>query len=126
MSTSPSYLKSIFQGSNTRGVIAAIASISIVGTGIGLSFPLLSLLMEQRGIAASIIGANTAVAGIAAMMVVPFVTPLARKLGVVNSMISLIVTSIFLPYRVLSNPEFASLVCTEVHFQRQHHGHFHS
>ena len=94
MSTSPSYLKSIFQGSNTRGVIAAIASISIVGTGIGLSFPLLSLLMEQRGIAASIIGANTAVAGIAAMMVVPFVTPLARKLGVVNSMISLIVTSI--------------------------------
>ena len=94
MSTSPSYLKSIFQGSNTRGVIAAIASISIVGTGIGLSFPLLSLLMEQRGIAASIIGANTAVAGIAAMMVVPFVTPLARKLGVVNSMISLIITSI--------------------------------
>lgn len=51
--------------------------------------------MEQRGIAASIIGANTAIAGIAAMMVVPFVTPIARKLGVVNTMLSTIGLSIF-------------------------------
>ena len=87
MSLLQTYLNRIFTGSDMRGVIAAIASISVVGTGIGLSFPLLSLLMEQRGIAASIIGANTAVAGIAAMAVVPFVTPVARKVGVVNSML---------------------------------------
>jgi MFS family permease len=95
MPTSQSNIEKIFGGSNARGVIAAIASISIVGTGIGLSFPLLSLLMEQRGIAASIIGANTAVAGIAAMMVVPFVTPIARMLGVVNTMLATIGLSIF-------------------------------
>lgn len=94
MTTPISYFDKIFAGSDARGVIAAIASISVVGTGIGLSFPLLSLLMEQRGIAASIIGANTAVAGIAAMFIVPFVTPIARALGVVNTMLAAILISL--------------------------------
>jgi len=89
-----SSIAKIFGDSDVRGAMAAIASISVVGTAIGLSFPLLSLLMEQRGIAASVIGANTAVAGIAAMAVVPFVTPIARKLGVVNAMMVFIVVSI--------------------------------
>ncbi len=88
MNQPTSYFHRIFEGSDHRGIIASIASISVVGMGIGLSFPLLSLLMEQRGIASSIIGANTAVAGIAAMIVVPFVTPLARRIGVVNTMLS--------------------------------------
>lgn len=94
MSFVQSYFQKIFAGSDTRGVIAAIASISAVGMGMGLSFPLLSLLMEQRGTPASIIGANTATAGIAAMMVVPFVTPVARKLGVVNAMLASILISL--------------------------------
>ena len=94
MAVMQSHITKIFAGSDMRGVIAAITSISVVGTGIGLSFPLLSLLMEQRGIAASIIGANTAVAGIAAMVAVPFVTPIARWLGVVNSILVGIIISI--------------------------------
>ena len=94
MQKSPSYFDKIFTGSDARGIIAAIASISVVGIGIGISFPLLSLLMEQRGIAASIIGANTAVAGIAVMAVVPFVTPIARALGVVNTMLAAIIISL--------------------------------
>lgn len=94
MQEKPSYFERIFAGSDARGVIAAIASISVVGTGIGLSFPLLSLLMEQRGIAASIIGANTAIAGIAAMAIVPFVTPIARILGVVHTMLAAIIISL--------------------------------
>ncbi len=94
MAFTQSYIKAIFASSDTRGIIAAITSISVVGTGIGLSFPLLSLLMEQRGIAASIIGANTAIAGIAAMVAVPFVTPIARWLGVVNSILAGIIISI--------------------------------
>lgn len=94
MATFKTSIAGIFEGSDARGVIAAIASISVVGTGIGLSFPLLSLLMEQRGIATSIIGANTAVAGIAAMAVVPFVTPIARMLGVVQAMLLCVVISL--------------------------------
>lgn len=91
MNAARSTYKKVFEGSDARGVIAAIASISVVGTAIGLSFPLLSILMEQRGIPSSIIGANTAVAGIAAMMAVPFVTPLARLLGVSATMICSII-----------------------------------
>lgn len=88
MSLTQTIFQRIFDGSDTRGVIAAIASISVVGIGMGLSFPLLSLLMEQRGIASSMIGANTAIAGIAAMVAVPFVTPIARIIGVANTMVA--------------------------------------
>lgn len=94
MTVLSSRLNKIFAGSDMLSVIAAIASISAVGTGIGLSFPLLTLLMEQRDIPASIIGANTAIAGIGAMVSVPFVTPIARKLGVVNTMLASIVVTV--------------------------------
>ena len=53
------------------GAVAAIATISAVGVAVGLSFPLLSFLMEQRGYSTTLIGANTAMAGIASMLAVP-------------------------------------------------------
>lgn len=67
--------------------IAAIATISSVGVAIGLSFPLLSILLEQRGFSSTLIGANTAMAGIASIVMVPFVNPLARRIGLVNTLI---------------------------------------
>jgi len=66
--------------------IAAIATISAVGVAIGLSFPLLSFLLEQRGYSSTLIGANTAMAGIASILAVPFVNPLARRFGVVGTL----------------------------------------
>lgn len=65
---------------------AAIATISAVGVAIGLSFPLLSFLLEQRGYSSTLIGANTAMAGIASIVAVPFVNPLARRIGLVNTL----------------------------------------
>ena len=64
------------------GVVAAIATITSVGVAIGLSYPLLSFLLEQRGYSPTLIGANTAAAGVASIVTVPFVNPLARRLGV--------------------------------------------
>jgi MFS family permease len=69
------------------GAVAAIATISSVGVAVGLSFPLLSFLMEQRGYSSTIIGANTAMAGIASILTVPFVNPLARRIGLVNTLV---------------------------------------
>jgi len=63
-----------FEGTDMRSVFAAIASITAVGTGLGLSGPLLSLIMEQQGVSPTLIGANTSVAGLAAIFAVPFVT----------------------------------------------------
>ncbi|GGD25690.1 MFS transporter [Aureimonas glaciei] len=61
---------------------AAIASISAVGVALGLGLPLLSVILEQRGISPTMIGANTAVAGAASLLAAPLVTPIARRLGV--------------------------------------------
>lgn len=67
-------------------VIAAIATITSVGVAIGLSFPLLSILLEQRGFSSTLIGANTAMAGLASIAAVPFVNPLARRIGLVRTL----------------------------------------
>lgn len=65
---------------------AAVASISVVGTAIGLGMPLLSIVLEQRGHSASAIGLNTAVAGVASLAAAPLATPLAARFGVANTM----------------------------------------
>ena len=71
-------------------IAAAISSISVVGIAIGLGMPLLSVLMETRGISATMIGANTAVAGLASIVAAPLATPLAARFGVVWTMLAMI------------------------------------
>ncbi|MGI9353469.1 MAG: MFS transporter [Rhizobiaceae bacterium] len=83
----------LFSDTDMRSVTAAIFSISAVGAGLGLSGPLLSLLMEREGISSSLIGANTAIAGLAAIVSVPFVTVVSRRIGVVNTVLFNIVLS---------------------------------
>lgn len=72
-------------------ISAAIASISVVGIAIGLGMPLLSLILEQRGFSATLIGLNTAVAGLASIAAAPFAPPLATRFGVVPLMLAMIV-----------------------------------
>lgn len=67
--------------SRAGGIAAAIAAISVVGTSLGLGMPLLSILLEERGYSSIVIGLNTAVAGLAAVLVAPFVPGLARRVG---------------------------------------------
>lgn len=68
-------------------LIAAISSISAVGIAIGLGLPLLSLILENRGIPSSLNGLNTATAGVAAMIAAPITTKLAHSFGVATTMI---------------------------------------
>lgn len=68
-------------------LIAAISSISAVGIAIGLGLPLLSTILEKRGIAPTMIGLNSAMAGIAAMVAAPITNKLAHKWGVAQTMI---------------------------------------
>jgi MFS family permease len=74
-----------------RSLIAAVAAISAVGIAIGLGLPLLSIIMEKRGISSTLIGLNSAMAGIAAMAVAPFTTRLSHKFGTVPVMVISIV-----------------------------------
>ncbi|MGX8013803.1 MFS transporter [Mesorhizobium sp. ORM8.1] len=73
-------------------MIAAISSISVVGIAIGLGMPLLSVILETRGHSASMIGLNTAVAGLASIAGAPLATPLAMRFGVARTMIAMIAT----------------------------------
>lgn len=75
------------------GIAAAIAAISAVGVAIGLGLPLLSLVLEQRGYSATLIGANTAAAGIASMIAAPAAAPLAGRFGVARLMIAMFVVA---------------------------------
>lgn len=71
-------------------ISAAIASISVVGIAIGLGTPLLSVILESRGHSATMIGLNTAVAGIASVAAAPLATPLAARFGVAWTMLGMI------------------------------------
>lgn len=68
-------------------MIAAISSISVVGIAIGLGMPLLSVILESRGHSATMIGLNTAVAGLASIAGAPMATPLAQRFGVAWTML---------------------------------------
>src|SRR5262245_17434576 len=70
-----------------RALVAAIATISAVGVAIGLGIPLLSVILESRGHSATMIGLNTAVAGVASLIAAPFAAPIAARLGVVPTLI---------------------------------------
>jgi MFS family permease len=60
---------------------AAIVCIAVVGIGLSLSSPLISLVLAGRGISATVIGLNTACASLATVLIGSFVTPIARSLG---------------------------------------------
>ncbi|MFC5385742.1 MFS transporter [Aquamicrobium segne] len=68
---------------------AAIAAISVVGIAIGLGMPLLSVILETRGHSATMIGLNTATAGLASIAAAPMATPLAVRFGVVRTMLAM-------------------------------------
>ncbi|BCH65694.1 ABC transporter permease [Agrobacterium vitis] len=68
-------------------LIAAVSSISAVGIAIGLGLPLLSIILEKRGIPSTLIGLNSAMAGVAAMIAAPITTRLAHRVGVAQTMI---------------------------------------
>ena len=66
-----------------------------MGIAIGLGMPLLSVILEKRGYSASLIGLNTAVAGLASIAGAPLATPLAVRFGTVWTMVAMILLGAF-------------------------------
>lgn len=60
---------------------AAIGCITVVGFSLSLTLPLLSLMLEARGISDTWIGLNTAVSGLAALIISPITAGLVRRFG---------------------------------------------
>ncbi|MFB9951047.1 MFS transporter [Rhizobium puerariae] len=76
-------------------LIAAISAISAVGIAIGLGLPLLSIILEKRGIPSTLIGLNAAMAGVASMLAAPVTTRLAHDYGVAKTMMLAVVIAAF-------------------------------
>lgn len=68
-------------------ITAAITCIAVVGIGLSLSIPLLSIEMARMGASSTLVGINTSVSGLASILTVPFVPRLAARVGVVRLLI---------------------------------------
>jgi MFS family permease len=92
-----------FSRERKASLTAAIACAAAVGVGLSLTIPLLSLEMERMGVSGRWIGANTAVAGVASLVVVPFVPRLAARFGVLPLLWASValVTASLVAFRVL-------------------------
>lgn len=75
------------------GVVAAIASIGAVGLALGLGLPLLSVVLEARGISSTLIGLNTAVAGLASLLAAPASPHLTARFGIRGTLFLAIVAA---------------------------------
>src|SRR5215207_1513514 len=92
-----------FDRERISALTAAIACVTVVGVGLSLSIPLLSLEMERMCLPGAMIGLNTALAGVASICIVPFVPRLAARLGVLTLLRLAIVVAVvsFLGFRLL-------------------------
>ena len=66
---------------------AIIASISVFAFTLGLSSPILALILEAQGISNSLIGVNSAMTAVGILVSAPFMPPLTRRLGIVRFML---------------------------------------
>lgn len=80
-------------GVNVASIAAAIGAISVVGLGLALTIPLLAFELDARGISSTWIGINTAVGGVATIVVAPFTPGLVRRLGAGPMLMMALVTA---------------------------------
>lgn len=69
-------------------LVAVNTAVFAFGAGLTLALPLLSLVIEARGISSTWNGLNSAMAGVSVIVVTPFITPLARRFGAVPLLIA--------------------------------------
>jgi MFS family permease len=90
------------QATNTRNLIAACAAITVFGFAFGMTYPLLSLILESRGISSDMIGINSAMMPIGILLfssVIPFAAKRfgARKVAIAAAIVTALV---ILSYKV--------------------------
>ena len=69
---------------NTRNLVAACAAITVFGFAFGMSYPLLSLILEARGVSSDLIGINSAMMPIGILLFSPVIPVIAKRFGARN------------------------------------------
>ena len=90
-----------------RNLFAACAAIIVFGFAMGLTYPLLSLLLERRGVPETVIGMNAAMSPLGILVFSIFIPVLARRFGArtVTIVAALSAALILLGYKVFPSLE---------------------
>lgn len=72
---------------------AVIACITSVGIGLGVSIPLLAIMLERQGVSSTLIGLNTAMPALATLVATPFIAPLLRRVSTGSFLLVCLVVS---------------------------------
>ena len=69
---------------DTRTLVAACAAITVFGFAFGMTYPLLSLILESRGVSSDMIGINSAMMPIGILLFSSMIPVLAKRFGARN------------------------------------------
>ena len=91
-----------------RNLVAAVAAIAVFGFALGLMFPLLSLILAERGYSDDLIGLNAAMSPIGILASSLMIPSLARRFGVKPVILGAAFSTalIVLAYKVLWSVEW--------------------
>ena len=66
---------------NARNLVAACSAITVFGLAFGMTYPLLSLILEDRGVSANMIGINSAMMPIGILLFSPVIPVASKRFG---------------------------------------------
>jgi MFS family permease len=69
---------------NIRNLVAACSAITVFGFSFGMSYPLMSLILESRGVSSDMIGINSAMMPLGILLFSPVIPVAARRIGARN------------------------------------------
>ena len=92
---------------NTRNLVAACAAITVFGLAFGMTYPLLSLILESRGLSTNMIGINSAMMPIGILLFSSIIPVASKRFGSRNvAMIAAVVTALLIiAYKVFDTLE---------------------
>jgi len=92
---------------NIRNLIAACSAISVFGLAFGMTYPLLSLILEQRGVSTEMIGINSAMMPVGILLFSPVIPVASKRFGARNvAIVAAVLTAFFImAYKVFDTLE---------------------
>jgi MFS family permease len=87
---------------DTRNLIAACAAITVFGFAFGMTYPLLSLILESRGVSSDMIGINSAMMPIGILLFSSVIPVAAKRFGARNVAITaaIVTAMVILSYKI--------------------------
>jgi len=87
---------------NKRNLVAACAAITVFGFAFGMTYPLLSLILEARGVASDMIGINSAMMPLGILLFSSVIPVAAKRFGARNVAITaaLVTALVMLSYKL--------------------------